>query len=112
MVARKKIANQSWRFMRKYDLLLTPTIAVAPFKQGIQGVWSPDGRSVLIAAGVPEHASALVVVPSNPAGGEPRVVLAVRNAATDIAPAGFAGWVWSSDGRTIYFLGRDPHLIT
>jgi Tol biopolymer transport system component len=78
------------------------------FKQGIQGVWSPDGRSVLIAAGVPEHASALVVVPSNPAEGEPRVVLAVRDAATDIAPAGFAGWVWSSDGRTIYFLGRDP----
>jgi Tol biopolymer transport system component len=78
------------------------------FKQGIQGVWSPDGRGVLIAAGVPEHASALVVVPSNPAGGEPRVVLAVRDAATDIAPAGFAGWVWSSDGRTICFLGRDP----
>ena len=36
------------------------------------------------------------------------MVHAVRNPATDIAPAGFAGWVWSSDGRTIYFMGRDP----
>jgi Tol biopolymer transport system component len=78
------------------------------FKLGLQGVWSPDGRSVLIAAGVQGHASALVVVPSNPAGGKPRVVLAVRDAAADIAPAGFAGWVWSADGRTIYFVGRDP----
>ena len=44
MVARKKITNQSWRFMRKYDLLLTPTIAVAPFKQGIQGPKRLRGR--------------------------------------------------------------------
>jgi Asp-tRNA(Asn)/Glu-tRNA(Gln) amidotransferase A subunit family amidase len=44
MVARKKITNQSWRFMRKYDLLLTPTIAVAPFKQGIQGPETIEGK--------------------------------------------------------------------
>jgi Tol biopolymer transport system component len=74
---------------------------------GIQGVWSPDGRSVLIATGVAGHATSMVVVPSTP-GGKPRVVYAVRNPATDIAPAGFAGWVWSSDGRTIYLMGRDP----
>lgn len=44
MVARKKISNQSWRFMRTYDLLLTPTIAVAPFKQGIQGPETIEGK--------------------------------------------------------------------
>ena len=36
------------------------------------------------------------------------MVLAVRNPATDLAPAGFDGWTWSADGRTIYFAGRDP----
>jgi Tol biopolymer transport system component len=77
-------------------------------KFGIQGVWSPDGHAVLIATGIAGHATALVVVPSSPAGRESRVVHAVRNPATDIAPAGFAGWVWSSDGRTIYLMGRDP----
>ena len=44
IVARKKIANQSWRFMRTYDLLLTPTIAVSPFKQGIQGPETIEGK--------------------------------------------------------------------
>jgi aspartyl-tRNA(Asn)/glutamyl-tRNA(Gln) amidotransferase subunit A len=43
-VARKKLANQSWRFMRVYDLLLTPTIAVAAFKQGIQGPETIEGK--------------------------------------------------------------------
>ena len=31
MVARKKVADQSWRFFRTYDLLVTPTIACVPF---------------------------------------------------------------------------------
>ena len=44
IVARKKITNESWRFMRQYDLLLTPTIAVAPFKQGIQGPETIEGK--------------------------------------------------------------------
>jgi hypothetical protein len=35
-------------------------------------------------------------------------VVAVRDPATDVAPAGFSGWAWSADGRTIYFAGRDP----
>jgi hypothetical protein len=30
--------------MRTYDLLLTPTIAVAPFKQGIQGPETIEGK--------------------------------------------------------------------
>jgi aspartyl-tRNA(Asn)/glutamyl-tRNA(Gln) amidotransferase subunit A len=45
IVGRKKIANQSWRFMRTYDLLLTPTIAVSPFKQGIQGPETIEGET-------------------------------------------------------------------
>jgi hypothetical protein len=72
------------------------------------GVWSPDGHSILTATGVQGQTRALVVVPANPARGAPRVVFAVRDPATDIAPASFAAGVWSSDGRTIYFMGRDP----
>jgi aspartyl-tRNA(Asn)/glutamyl-tRNA(Gln) amidotransferase subunit A len=44
VMARKKLTNQSWRFMRKYDLLLTPTIAVPPFVQGIQGPETIEGK--------------------------------------------------------------------
>jgi hypothetical protein len=35
-------------------------------------------------------------------------VLAVLDPATDVAPAGFDGWVWAADGRSIYIAGRDP----
>jgi serine/threonine-protein kinase len=77
-------------------------------KLGIHGVWSPDGHSILTATGVQGQARSLVVVPSNPAGQAPRVVLAVRDPAADLAPASFSGGVWSADGRTIYFAGQDP----
>ena len=46
MVARKAVNNKMWRFMRKYDLLLTPTLAVPPFEIGIQGPTTIDGREV------------------------------------------------------------------
>ena len=46
MVARKAVNNKMWRFMRKYDLLLTPTLAVPPFEIGIQGPTVIDGREV------------------------------------------------------------------
>ena len=46
MVARKAVNNKMWRFMRKYDLLLTPTLAVPPFEVGIQGPTMIDGRQV------------------------------------------------------------------
>ena len=77
-------------------------------KLGIQGDWSPDGRSVLTATGVVGAPYTMVVVPSATTEGEARVVLAVRDPATDVAPAGFSAWVWSTDGRAIYFVGRDP----
>jgi aspartyl-tRNA(Asn)/glutamyl-tRNA(Gln) amidotransferase subunit A len=46
MVARKAVNNKMWRFMRNYDLLLTPTLAVPPFEVGIQGPAMIDGREV------------------------------------------------------------------
>jgi aspartyl-tRNA(Asn)/glutamyl-tRNA(Gln) amidotransferase subunit A len=44
IMVRKAVANKSWSFMRKYDLLLTPTIAVPAFAQGIQGPETIDGK--------------------------------------------------------------------
>jgi len=46
MVQRKAVNNKMWRFMRKYDLLLTPTMAVPPFEVGIQGPTVIDGKEV------------------------------------------------------------------
>ena len=43
---RKAVCNKMWRFMRNYDLLLTPTLAVPPFETGIQGPDVIDGREV------------------------------------------------------------------
>jgi TolB protein len=77
-------------------------------KLGMEGVWSPDGHSVLTATGLQGQARALVVVRTDPARGEPRVVFTVHDPATDVAPTGFSGWTWSADSRTIYFAGRDP----
>ena len=46
VMARKGVYNQMWRFMRDYDLLLTPTLAVQPFETGMQGPEVVDGREV------------------------------------------------------------------
>ena len=46
MVVRKAVTNKMWRFMRNYDLLITPTVAVPPFEVGIQGPTRIDGRAV------------------------------------------------------------------
>ena len=48
LMARKKCANQAWRFFRTYDLLLTPTIACTPFKQGIQGPETIEGKKAAL----------------------------------------------------------------
>ena len=45
-LVRKAVCNKMWRFMRGYDLLLTPTLAVPPFETGIQGPGVIDGRGV------------------------------------------------------------------
>jgi aspartyl-tRNA(Asn)/glutamyl-tRNA(Gln) amidotransferase subunit A len=44
VMARKAVNNKLWRFMRKYDLLLTPTVAVPAFDLGIQGPPTIDGK--------------------------------------------------------------------
>jgi aspartyl-tRNA(Asn)/glutamyl-tRNA(Gln) amidotransferase subunit A len=46
VMTRKAVYNAMWRFMRGYDLLLTPTLAVPPFETGIQGPEVIDGREV------------------------------------------------------------------
>ena len=46
VIKRKEVNNKMWRFMRKYDLLLTPTLAVPPFPVHMQGPEKIDGRIV------------------------------------------------------------------
>ena len=43
IMTRKAVVNKMWRFMRKYDLLLTPTLAVPPFPVHMQGPEKIDG---------------------------------------------------------------------
>jgi aspartyl-tRNA(Asn)/glutamyl-tRNA(Gln) amidotransferase subunit A len=45
-MTRKAVVNKMWRFMRRYDLLLTPTLAVPPFALHMQGPEKIDGRIV------------------------------------------------------------------
>jgi aspartyl-tRNA(Asn)/glutamyl-tRNA(Gln) amidotransferase subunit A len=46
VMARKAVTNVMWKFMRQYDLLLTPTLAVPPFAAGSSGPSEIDGREV------------------------------------------------------------------
>jgi aspartyl-tRNA(Asn)/glutamyl-tRNA(Gln) amidotransferase subunit A len=46
VVTRKAVVNKLWRFMQKYDLLLTPTVAVPAFGLGILGPETIDGQKV------------------------------------------------------------------
>ena len=46
VMTRKAVTNKMWRFMQRYDILLTPTLAVPPFALHIQGVEKIDGRMV------------------------------------------------------------------
>lgn len=43
---RKAVTNTMWRFMQRYDLLLTPTLATPPFPLYMQGPEVIDGRMV------------------------------------------------------------------
>ncbi len=46
LMTRKAVNNKMWRYMQRYDLLLTPTLAVPPFALDIQGPEKIDGRMV------------------------------------------------------------------
>ncbi|HMM72123.1 MAG TPA: amidase [Rhodocyclaceae bacterium] len=46
ILTRKAVVNKMWRFMRKYDILLTPTLAVPPFAVHMQGPEKIDGQIV------------------------------------------------------------------
>jgi len=45
-IMRKTLVNKMWRFMSRYDLLLTPTLAVPPFPVHMQGPEIIEGRMV------------------------------------------------------------------
>ena len=46
VVTRKAVVNKMWKFMRKYDILLTPTLATPPFAVHVQGPEKIEGRMV------------------------------------------------------------------
>ena len=46
VLTRKAVTNVMWKFMRGYDLLLTPTVAVPAFAVGNSGPDTIDGRPV------------------------------------------------------------------
>ncbi len=46
VIARKAVVNKMWKFMRRYDLLLTPTLACLPFAVHVQGPEKIGGRMV------------------------------------------------------------------
>ena len=46
VMVRKAVTNKMWRFMKRYDLLLTPTLAVPPFQLHVQGPEKIDGHIV------------------------------------------------------------------
>ena len=46
VMTRKAVTNVMWKFMRRYDLLLTPTLAVPAFAAESRGPAQIDGRDV------------------------------------------------------------------
>ena len=50
LMGRKAIYNAAWRFFRRYDLLLTPTMPVPAFEHGVLGPTTIAGREVAPSA--------------------------------------------------------------
>jgi aspartyl-tRNA(Asn)/glutamyl-tRNA(Gln) amidotransferase subunit A len=50
VIKRKAVVNAMWRFMTRYDIVLTPTLAVPPFALAMQGPDQIDGRMVATSA--------------------------------------------------------------
>ena len=62
LLARKRIANITWRFMEDFDFLLTPTVAAPAFAIDLPGPAQIDGRAVPPTAWTPSRRS-----PTSPA---------------------------------------------
>jgi aspartyl-tRNA(Asn)/glutamyl-tRNA(Gln) amidotransferase subunit A len=58
ILARKRIANAMWRFMERYEFLLTPTAAVAAFAADRDGPETIDGAALPSSAWTPFSAVA------------------------------------------------------
>jgi aspartyl-tRNA(Asn)/glutamyl-tRNA(Gln) amidotransferase subunit A len=58
ILERKRIANTMWRFMERFDFLLTPSVAVAAFEAGRDGPGRIAGRDVPPSAWTPFSAVA------------------------------------------------------
>ena len=73
---------------------------------GAVAPWAPDGKAIATFRGGSTTPLSLEVV--HVGGGESRVLMTVRDPATDVAPIFPYLSAWSADGLAIYFLGRDP----
>jgi serine/threonine-protein kinase len=76
-------------------------------KGGNLPAWAPDGRAIVTAIGGFGIPLSLEIAPVD--GGERRVLLAVRDPSQEVAPFNPYVCDWSADGRTVYFIGRDPN---
>jgi dipeptidyl aminopeptidase/acylaminoacyl peptidase len=75
-------------------------------KGGSIGAWAPDGRALATTTGGFGTPLSLEVVAIK--GGERRVLLTVRDPTTEVGPLRPYLGIWSPDGRTVYFMARDP----
>ena len=74
ILGRKRVNNQMWRFMERYELLLTPTAAVGAFAIDSEGPSQIGGRAVAPGAWTPF--SALANLTGQPAASVPAGVTA------------------------------------
>ena len=68
--------------------------------------WAPDGHAVLTMTGGIGTPLSLEIVPVS--GGTKRLLMTVRDSATDALPIYPYTSAWSDDGRMAYFVARDP----
>ena len=73
---------------------------------GAMAPWAPKGQAVAAFTGGFATPISLEVV--SLAGGERRVLMTVRDPASDVAPVSPFLCEWSADGRAVYFVGQDP----
>jgi aspartyl-tRNA(Asn)/glutamyl-tRNA(Gln) amidotransferase subunit A len=85
ILARKRIANLLWRFMERYDFLLTPTVSAAAFPIGRDGPAEIDGRAAPATAWTPFSALANLTGPPPLRSPQASPATAVRSASRSSA---------------------------